>query len=163
MAHDNDEALDFKVGDVKTLHHTLSLTHHLTLALIALNAAEGTADFELHNPDAEPDVMVGGLIAANAQDVERGNRRRDDLRLPEKAVPIDTSTAAVEVIRGKLGEKLQIGDRVWSISEISSEGVTLTPGHDYEAHTFLNTLTGEPYQPEALAAEERLGEIDSAL
>ncbi|MCW2783757.1 MAG: hypothetical protein JWP74_274 [Marmoricola sp.] len=161
--HHEEESLVFSVGDVKSLPHTLAQTHHLTLTLHKVSATEGTAEFELHNPEAKPDAMVSGLTEANSEDVERQNRWRDDLHLPEKAVPVDTSTVAVEVIHAKLHEKLQIGDRVWSISEISAEGVTLTPGHDYEAHTLVNAAIEEPYQPEAIAAEERLGEIDGAL
>lgn len=163
MGHHDEDSLTFRVGDVKSLPHTLSQTHHLTLALIKMSAEEETADFELHNPEASRDPMVAGLIDANSVAVAREDRWRDELHLPEKAIPVDTSTEAVVVIRSKLHERLQIGDRVWSVSAIGTETVTLTPGHDYEAHTVVNAAAELEYQPEAIAVEERLGAIDSAI
>jgi hypothetical protein len=113
-----------------------------------INAVEGTADFEFRNPEAEPDEMVDGLIEENRRDAERSNHWRDDLRLPEMTVPVDASTEAVELIHARLHEKLQIGDRVWSIREIAADSVTLMPGHHHEAHTLLHAADDVAYQPD---------------
>jgi hypothetical protein len=132
MTQHEDEALVFGPGDLKALPHTLSQTRPLTLALIDWSEAEGTAVFELHNPDAQQDSMVGELIAENEQEVEKTNRWRDKLHLPEKAIPVDTFTMPTEVLHCKLHQKLQVGDQVWVVTDISADQVTVTPGHHHE-------------------------------
>src|SRR5437588_8735899 len=106
MAQHPHEALTFAIGEVKALPHTLSETRHLTLTLTGVNAVEGTADFELHNPEAQPDDMAAGLVWENAVNAVEGNQWRDRLHLPEKTVPVDTSTMPVVAIHAALHEKL---------------------------------------------------------
>lgn len=157
------DQLTFGRGDVKALPHTLSLTRHLTLTLVDVNASAGTAVFELHNPEAQADDLAGALIQENAEDVNEANRWRDKLRLPEKPVPVDTSTMPVEVLHCRLHEKLQLGDRVWVVTEIASDSVTLTPRHDHETRSMINAAEEEPYSPEAIALAETLNQIDEGL
>jgi hypothetical protein len=163
MAHDEGEDLVFRRGDVKALPHTLSQTRHLTLTLTDVSADDGTAVFQLHNPEAEPDRMAGDLIRANLEEVEEANRRRDRLDLPEKPVPVDTSTMPVEVLRCRTGEKLLIGDRTWKVAEISADHVTLTPGHDHEAHSPANAAEELEYGPAGIAVAEALNTLDEGL
>ncbi|RNM16627.1 hypothetical protein [Nocardioides pocheonensis] len=162
MTH-HDEDLVFRRGDVRSLPHTLSQTRHLTLTLVDLDAADGTAEFELHNPEAEPDPIAGDLIRENLDEVEEANRRRDRLDLPEKPAPVDTSTMSVEVLRCRVGEKLLIGDRVWRVAEISADQVTLRPGHDHETHSLVNTAEELEYGPEGIALAEALNTLDEGL
>ncbi|HEX4191210.1 MAG TPA: hypothetical protein VHZ06_09470 [Marmoricola sp.] len=163
MGHDHAEDLTFDIGTAQQLPATLAATRHLTLTLLELDASAGTATFEMHNPDAQPDEMVSGLIEQNEESVEDVNRRRDRLHLPEKPVPVDTETKTVETIAATLHEKLLIGDRVWTVSAIDLAGVTLTPGHDHEAHTLLNEVEGLDYQPATIAVAEAAGAIDDAI
>lgn len=163
MGHHDVQTLTFRVGEVRLLPHTLSQIHHLSLELIEASVSESSVVFELHNPEAEPDTMVGGLVEANLEDVERANRWREKAHLPDKPIPVDTSTLAVVVVRGKLHEKLQIGDRAWTISAVAADGVTLTLGHDYETHTLINIAAELEYQPEAIALEGQLGAVDNAI
>jgi hypothetical protein len=163
MALHEEESLTFRQGDEKALPHTLSETRHLTLTLIDFSASAGTAVFELHNPEAQQDELVGGLISENEEDVEDTNRWRDKLRLPEKPVPVDVSTKQIEELHCQLHEKLQIGDRVWVVTEITADQVKLTPGRDHEAHSLVNAAEDLEYQPAAIAGEQDLNTIDKAL
>lgn len=163
MTQHGAEALTFERGDVRTLPHTLSETRHLTLALVDFDAGAGTAIFELRNPEAQPDGMVGDLIEERFEDVEAANEWRDKLHLPEEAVPVDTSTMPVETLDCRLHEKLQIGDRLWTVSDIAADRVTLTPGHDHETHTVVNEVEDLEYGPTTIAIAEKLNAIDEAL
>ncbi len=163
MDHHHDDDLTFSIGEVKSLPHTLAETRHLTLGLTEVDPVEGTAVFELHNPEAEGDVTVAGLIEQEVQDVEHANRWRDKLHVPELSVPIDTSTMATATIHVKLHERLRIGDRVWKVEAISAEAVTLRPGHDFEAHTLVNEPEDFGYSTEGIALAERLNVIDEGL
>jgi hypothetical protein len=80
------------------------------LRLVDVDADDSTCTFELRNPEAEPDDTVGALIEENAEEVEEINARRRTFHLPEKAVPVDTSTERAETLHCRLHEKLQIGD-----------------------------------------------------
>lgn len=157
------EALIFRRGDVKALPHTLSATRHLTLTLVDLDASAGSATFELHNPEAQPDGLVGDLIEENVEDVQAANAWRDNVHLPEKAVPVDTETLAVETLHCRLHEKLQIGDRRWTVTDIAADQVTLTPGHDHETDTLVNEAERVEYGPTGIAIAETLNAIDQAL
>lgn len=159
MGQHEAESITFKLGDVKSFPHSLAGEHPLTFTLVELSAAEETATFQLHNPEAKHDEMVGGLIWENLEDVENGNRWRDKLHLPDKPIPVDTYTIPVAAIHGRLHEKFQIGDRVWTLSKIGPDSVTLTPGHDYEAHTLFNDVAELPYSGGASDLEEGLSEI----
>jgi hypothetical protein len=117
----------------------------LTLRLVEYDVDAETAVLQLHNPEAEPNEMVGALIEENAENVEKANEHRDKWHLPEKPVPVDTSTEPLETLQCRLHEKLQIGDRVWTITDISADGVTLTPGHDHESHNVVNELEDLEY------------------
>jgi hypothetical protein len=163
MTQHDDEALVFRRGDVKALPHTLAQTRHLTLTLTDVSAADGTAIFELHNPEAEPDRLAGDLIRENLEDVEEANRWRDRLDLPEKAVPVDSSTMPVEVLHCTVGEKLMIGDRTWKVAEVSGDQVTLTPGHDHETHSLVNSAEEVEYGPAGIAIAETLSTLDEGL
>lgn len=163
MALHKEDTLTFRRGDVKTLPHTLSQTRHLTLALTEFSATAGTAVFELHNPEAQPDTMVAGLVEENAEDVEAANRRRDRLHLPEKPVPVDVSTMPTEELHCQLHEKLQIGDRVWVVTGIDADQVTLTPEHDHETHSLVNEAEDLGYEPGGIAAAEKLNTLDEGL
>jgi hypothetical protein len=163
MGQHDAENITFKLGDAKTFPHSLAAEHELTFTLLEFSAAEDTVTFQLHNPEAKHDEMVGGLIWDNLESVENSNRWRDRLHLPEKPIPVDTFTLPVAYIHGKLHEKFQIGDRVWTVSEIGPDSVTLTPGHDYEAHTLANEVAELPYTREGSALAEGLGEIDRLL
>jgi hypothetical protein len=162
MTERSAEALTFQRGERKALPHTLSETRHLTLTMVSFDADAGTADFDLHNPEAEPDKMVAALIEQNAEHAEKGNERRDKLHLPETAVPVDTSTVPVETLHCRLHEKLQIGDRLWTVTGIDADGVTLTPGHDHEADTLANKLEDVEYTG-GLSVAEDLNTIDEAF
>lgn len=163
MTQHDVEPLTFQQGDAKSLPHTLSTTRHLTLTLMDFDPAAGTATFELHNPEAQPDEMVSGLIEQNLESVERANGWRDKLHLPEKTVPVDTSTNAVETLHCSLGEKLQIGDRVWTVTAITADSVALTPGADHEAHTLANKVEDLEYSPEAIAIAQDLSAFERDL
>lgn len=163
MGQDETEDIIFKLGDVKTFPHSLAGEHPLTFTLVEFSADKDTVVFQLHNPEAKHDEMVGGLIWENLESVENSNRWRDKLHLPEKTIPVDTYTLKVATIHGKLHEKFQIGDRVWRVAEIGTDSVTLTPGHDYEAHTLLNDVVELPYSGAATAVEEGLGDISKRL
>lgn len=163
MTQHTEESLTFRRGDVKALPHTLSETRHLTLALVDFSASAGTAVFELHNPEAQQDQMVSGLVSENAEDVEDTNRWRDKLHLPEKAVPVDVSTMSTEELHCHLHEKLQVGDRVWVVTEVAEDQVTLTPGHDHETHSLINEAEDLEYRPGAIATEEGLNTLDEGL
>lgn len=163
MHHHDPEAMTFKLGDANTFPHSLAGEHTLTFTLVDFNAAKDTVTFQLHNPEAKHDEMIGGLIWENLESVESANRWRDRLHIPEKPVPVDTYTMPVALIHGKLHEKLQIGDRVWTVSTIGPESVTLTPGHDYEAPTLLNDVADLPYSSGASAIEEASDEISKRL
>jgi len=156
-------ALIFRRGDVKALPDTLSATRHLTLTLIASDASAGTATFELHNPEAQPDGMVGSLIEESFEEVEAANEWRDRVHLPEKAVPVDTETLPVETLHCRLHEKLQVGNRRWTVTDIGADQVTLTPGHDHETHTLANEAEDLAYGPTGIAVAEKLNAIDDAL
>ena len=156
-------SLVFQRGDVKALPDTLAETRHLTLTLIAMDAAAGSATFELHNPEAEPDSMVGDLIEERSEDVEAANEWRDRVHLPEKALPVDTETMPVETLHCRLHEKLQVGDRRWTVTDIAADRVTLTPGHDHEAPTLVNEVEDLEYGPTAIALAEKLNGIDGAF
>ena len=156
------EAITFQRGDEKSLPHTLTKTRHLTLKLVDYDAAAETAILELHNPEAEPNEMVGALIEENAENVEMANEHRDKWHLPEKPVPVDTSTEPVETLHCRLHERLQIGDRVWTITEISADGVTVTPGHDHEARNLANELEDLEYT-ESTGMSADLNVIDDAF
>jgi transcriptional/translational regulatory protein YebC/TACO1 len=132
------------------------------LTLLGHDQDAGTAEFELHNPEAEPDNLVSEVIEQEAERVERSNERRDKLHFPEKPLPVDTSTEARETIHARLHEKLQIGDRVWTVTDIASEFVTLSPGHDHESHTLANELEDVEYTSGLKVAED-LNTIDTAL
>ena len=157
------ESLIFRRGDVKALPDTLSATRHLTLELVDVDASAGSATFELRNPEAQPDDMVGDLIEEAVEDAETANEWRDKVHLPERAVPVDTETMAVETLHCRLHEKLQMGDRRWTLTEISADRVTLTPGHDHEAHTLVNEAEGLEYGPTGIAVAETLNAIDEVL
>lgn len=163
MAQHEAEALVLRRGEAKALPHTLSQTRHLTLALIDTDAASGTATFELHNPEAQPDERVGGLVEEAVEDVEGTNEWRDRLHLPEKAVPVDTSTVPDEQLNCRLHEKLQIGDRVWTVTDIAADRVTLTPGRDHEADTLSNKIEDVGYESPGVVAAEALNTIDEAF
>jgi hypothetical protein len=163
MTQHGTDALTFQPGDVKPLPDTLSHTRHLTLALVDIDASVGTATFELHNPEARPDTMVGDLIEERLEDVEATNEWRDKLHLPVKAVPVDTSTSPIETLHCRLHEKLQVGDRLWTVTEIGPHQVTLTPGHDHETRTLVNDVDDLEYGPEGIAIAEKLNGIDEAL
>lgn len=77
-----------------------------------------------HNPEAQPDGIVGDLIEESFEDVEAANEWRDKLHLPEKAVPVDTSTVPIETLHCRLHEKLQVGDRLWTVTDIAADRVT---------------------------------------
>lgn len=156
-------ALVFRLGDVVALPDTLSATRHLTLTLLAVDDAAGSATFELHNPGARSDSMVGGLIEENLEEVEAANEWRDRVHLPEKAVPVDTETMPVETLHCRLHEKLQIGDRRWTVTDIAGDHVTLTPGHDHETRTVVNEAEDLAYGPTGTALAEKLNGIDEAL
>jgi len=106
--------------------------------------------------------MVGALIEENAENVEMANEHRDKWHLPEKPVPVDTSTEPVETLHCRLHERLQIGDRVWTITEISADGVTVTPGHDHEARNLANELEDLEYT-ESTGMSADLNVIDDAF
>jgi hypothetical protein len=163
MTQHGTEALIFQRGDVKALPDTLSGTRHLTLALIDIDASAGSATFELHNPEAQPDAMVGDLIEERLEDVVAANERRDKLHLPEKAVSVDTATMPIETLHCRLHEKLQVGDRLWTVTDIGADRVTLTPGHDHETHTLVNEVEDLEYGPAGIAIAEKLNGIDEAL
>jgi hypothetical protein len=163
MGQHDAEGITFKLGDAKSFPHSLAGEHPLTFTLVDFSAAEDTVTFQLHNPEAKHDEMVGGLIWENLESVENANRWRDKLHIPDKPIPVDVYTMPVAVIHGKLHEKFQIGDRVWKVSEIGPDSVTLTPGHDYEAHTLFNDVAELPYSGGASAPEEGLGEISKRL
>ena len=163
MTQPGDGALTFHLGDVKALPHTLSKTRHLTLKLTACDDAAATATFELHNPEAQPDAMVAALIEQNAENVEATNGWRDKLHVPEKAVPVDTSTMTVETLHCRLHERLQVGDRVWTVASVAADAVTLTPGEDHEARTFMNEVRDTEFGPGATAIAEGLGTVDRDL
>jgi hypothetical protein len=162
MAERGTEAVSFRRGEPQELPHTLAETRHLTLMLVDYDVDAGTAILELHNPEAEPNEMVAALIEENAKKVEETNQRREKLHLPEKTVPVDTSTGRVEKIRCRLHEKLQIGDRLWTVTSIAADAVTLTPGHDHEAHTWVNELEDLEYTKGIPVAGD-LNTIDEAL
>jgi hypothetical protein len=111
MTQQDAKALTFRRGEEQALPHTLSKARHLTLRLVDVDADNSTCMFELRNPEAEPDDTVGALIEQNAEDVEKTNARRDKFHLPEKALPVDTSTKPAETLHCRLHEQLQIGDR----------------------------------------------------
>lgn len=157
------EAVTFLLGEATSLPHTASLTHQLTLTLTEVDAAAGTAVLALSNPGAAPDRMVEGLYEEHLDDVDRENRVLDKLHLPERPVPVDLSTEAAGELRVKLHEKLQLGDRVWKVSALTSDSVSLTPGHDYESHSAVNDAVLEGYSPEFVAIAEKLGTIDETL
>ena len=163
MTHHSTDTLTFQRGDVKALPDTLSETRHLTLALIDIDSDSGSATFELRNPEAQPDAMVGDLIEQRLEEVEAANARRDKVHLPEKAVPVDTSTMPVETLHCRLHEKLQVGDRLWTVTDIAADRVTLTPGHDHETHGLVNEVEDLEYEPETIAIAEKLNGIDEAL
>ncbi|HET6151699.1 MAG TPA: hypothetical protein VFE15_02020 [Marmoricola sp.] len=162
MGHDHADDLTLEIGTPTRLPATLT-TRHLSLTLVGLDASAGTATLELHNPEAEPDSMVGELIEQNEGNVEDANRRRDLLHLPEKPIPIDTETMAVESIAASLHEKLLIGDRVWTVSAIDTARVTLTPGRDHEKHSLRNDIEAGDYQPETIAMAERATVLDEGI
>lgn len=159
----NNDALLFHAGDTHALPHTLSGTRHLTVTLLGFDASAGTAAFELRNPDAQPDEMVSELIEQNREEAEASNAWRDKLHLPDRAVPVDTSTMPVETVSCTLHERLQIGDRVWTVTSIAPDGVTLTPGRDHEAHTLANEVADLEYSPEGIAIAEDLAHLDRDL
>jgi hypothetical protein len=159
----HDERLTFHRGEEHALPHTLSLTRHLTLTLADVDAADGTVVFELHNPDAEPDDLVEGLIEQNVADAETTNRHRDLFGLPEKPVPVDTSTEQTETLRVKLHEKLQVGDRVWQLTEISGDSATLSPGRDSESRSLVNSVEDLAYSPTAVKIEEGIAGLDDII
>lgn len=140
MAQHEVEALILRPGDATPLPDTLSKTRHLSLVLVSTDARDGTATFELRNPEAEPDSTVAALVDEAVEDVETANAHRETFHLPEKAVPVDTSTAPRQTLNCTLEEKLQIGDRVWTVTEIADDQVTLTPGKDHETHTLVTKI-----------------------
>jgi hypothetical protein len=156
------EALALLRGEPQALPHTLAETRHLTLTVVDVDADAGTAVLELHNPEAEPDEMVAALIEENAENAEEANQRRERFHLPEKPVPVDTSTMRVETIHCRVHEKLQIGDRLWTVTDVAADRVTLTPGHDHEAHNLVNELEDLEYTKGIPVAED-LNVIDEAL
>ncbi len=163
MDHHHDDDLTFSIGEVKALPHTLAERRDFTVTLTASDPGENTAVFEFHNPEAKSDSLVEGLIEEELDSVEAANRWRDALHVPERAVPVDTSTVAVATYRVKLHERLRIGDRVWKVEAISAEGVTLRPGHDFEAHTLVNQPEDFGYSTEGIAIAEKLNAIDEGL
>jgi hypothetical protein len=163
MTRHEAEALVLQRGEAKPLPHTLSETRHLTLALIDTDPAAGTATFELHNPEAQPDERVGDLVEEAVEDAEASNEWRDKLHLPEKPVPVDTSTVTTEQLDCRLHEKLQIGDRVWAVTDIAADRVTLTPGRDHEADTLSNKIEDVGYEGPGVNAAEALNTIDDAF
>lgn len=163
MTQPGTETLIFERGDVKALPDTLAGTRHLTLTLIDIDPGAGTATFELDNPEAEPDEMVADLIEERLEDVEAANEWRDRVHLPEKAVPVDTETMPRATLRCRLHEKLEIGDRRWTVTDVAADHVTLTPGHDHETHTLVNEVEDAEYSRTAIALAEKLNGIDEAL
>lgn len=77
---------------------------------------------------------MSGLVEEAVADAEASNEWRDKLHLPETPVPVDTSTVATQTLECRLHEKLNIGGRVWTVTTIAADQVTLTPGHDHERH-----------------------------
>jgi hypothetical protein len=163
MAQRESNTLVLSRGEAKALVHTLSTTRHLSLALIACDAGSETATFELRNPEAEPDSTVSGLVEEAVEDVDTANEWRDKFHLPEKAVPVDTSTVPVQRLECRLHEKLQIGDRVWTLSEIGTDRVALTPGHDHEDHTLVNKVEDLEYSAPVINAADALNAVDEVL
>jgi hypothetical protein len=162
ITESDPDTLTFRHGEQKTLPHTLATTRHLTLTLVDSDADAHTAVFELHNPEAEPNQMVGALIEQHAENAENANERRDKLHLLEKAVPVDTSTVPMETIHCRLHEKLQIGDRLWTVTDIAVDNVTVRAGHDNEADTLVNKLEDVEYTG-GITAAQSLNVIDEAL
>jgi hypothetical protein len=163
MAQHEQEALVFQRGDEKSLPHTLSATRHLTVTLVEYDAMAETAVFDLHNPEAEPDSTVSCLVEEAVDDVESANEWRDRLHLPEKAVPVDTMTARTLRLNCTLDEKLEIGDRVWTVTEIAAGGVTLTPGRDHESHSLINKAEDAEYEEPVINAAQKINRIDGGL
>jgi hypothetical protein len=163
MTHQRGETITVDRGEARALPATLAGTRSLSMRVVSTDPAAGTAVLELHNPQAEPDALVSGLIQQNVEDVGASNRLRDKLHLPEKAVPVDTSTAAVEELHCRVGERLRVGDRVWEVSAVTDGDVTLTAGRDQEADSLLNKVEDEEYAPEVLAAADRLNRLDQGL
>ncbi len=163
MAQQESDVVVLSLGEHSALPHTLSTTRHLSLTLLACDAGSGTATLELHNPEAQPDSTVSGLVEEAIEDVDAANERRDKLHLPEKAVPVDTSTVPVQRLDCRLHEKLQIGDRVWTLTDIATDRVTLTPGHDHEAHTLVNKIEDLEYGAPVIDAADALNSVDKGL
>lgn len=163
MAQQESDDLALIRGDVTALPHTLSTTRHLSLELVSCDAGSGTASFDLRNPEAKPDSTVSGLVEEAIADVDAANERRDKFHLPEKAVPVDTSTVPVQRLECRLHEKLQIGDRVWTLTDIGTDRVMLTPGHDREAHTLVNKIEDLEYSAPVINAADTLNTADEAL
>jgi hypothetical protein len=157
------DQLVLRHGEEKSLPHTLSTTRHLTLVLIDADPGAGTATLELRNPEAEPDAIVSGLVEEAVEDVEGANDWREKLHLPEKAVPVDSSTAKSQRLVCKLDEKLEIGDRVWTVTDIAEGQVTLSPGRDRESDTLINKIEDLAYGRPAIDAAEKLDTIDRGL
>lgn len=163
MTQHDAETLILQPGKARSLPHTMSATRRLTLTLVGVDANANTATLELHNPEAQPNEIVGGLIEENLVDVEAKNKWRDRLHLRELAVPVDTVTMAVEVLHCALHERLLIGDRVWTVTDIGDKGVTLTAGRDHEAHTLVNEVERLENSPEVIGFAEGLGSLDRDL
>lgn len=163
MDHLHDDDLSFGIGEVKSLPHRLSARADLTLTLTSTDPVEKTALIEVHNPEAKTDTLVAGLIEEELDSAEAANRWRDALHVPERAIPVDTSTLASATYRVKLHERLRIGDRVWKVEAISAEGVTLRPGHDFEEHTVVNEPADFKYGPEGIAIGEQLNAVEESL
>ena len=162
MTQQDAGALTFHHGEERALPHTLSKARHLTLRLVDVDADDSTCTFELRNPEAEPDDTVGALIEQNAEEVEEIDARRRKFHLPEKAVPVDTSTERAETLHCRLHEKLQIGDRLWTITDIAADSATVTPGRDHEDGTLVNEAEDLEYTKGTTIAED-LNTIDEAL
>jgi hypothetical protein len=163
MTEHQAEAVTVRAGEAQDLHDTLPGDATLTVSLVSTDPGAGTATLDLHNPAAEPDEMVAGLIEEHEADVESTNEWRDRLHLPEKAVPVDVSTARVERIECTLHEKLLIGIRQWRVTEIAADSVTLIPGHDHETHTLVNEAEDLAYGPTATTLAEDLNTLDEGL
>jgi hypothetical protein len=163
MSQHAGESVTFHRGEGKTLPDTMAAAPSMTLTVVSTDAEAKTATLELRNPEAEPDSMISDLVEDHLEDAESVNKWRDRLHLPEEPVPVDTSTQADEMIHCHLHERLQIGDRVWKVTAISEDAVTLTPGHDYETDSLVNKVERAGYSEQGTAVAQALTRVDEAL